>query len=181
MSSDDRHRRERLEQVFDAHEGQLRAYATRRLESRADVEDVVSETFAIAWRRLDDLPDEPLPWLYGTARRVIANHHRGTRRRTALAQAAADAVRTRGDGDETGILEALAALSEPDREALLLVAWEGLSHRRAAQALGCSTPAFAARHRRARMRLAKRLWGRSGVRPGPDPASRFDDPRKEAP
>lgn len=180
MSPDDKARRARLEQVFDAHEGQVRAYATRRLQSSADVEDVVSETFAIAWRRLDVLPDESLPWLYATARRVIANHHRGSRRRAALAQAAADVARTRADGDKTEILEALATLSEPDREALLLVAWEGLSHARAARVLGCSTAAFAARHRRARLRLAKRLWGSSGMTPGSDTTGRFDDPQKEA-
>lgn len=149
----------RLEAVFDAHEGQVRAYARRRVSLADDVEDIVAETFAVAWRRIDDLPREPLPWLYGTARRVIANHRRSARRRSALVDAVvADA--SRGPHEPaltTGLLEALATLSEDDREALLLVAWEGFGHRQAAQACGCSLAAFAARHGRARRRLARAL------------------------
>jgi RNA polymerase sigma-70 factor (ECF subfamily) len=36
----------------------------------------LAETFLVAWRRLDDVPDDPLPWLYRVARRVLANQRR---------------------------------------------------------------------------------------------------------
>ncbi len=68
---DEIQRRLRLERLFYAHAGAVRAYARRRTDS-ASADDAVSEVFAIAWRRLDDLPDEPLAWLLGCARRVLA-------------------------------------------------------------------------------------------------------------
>ncbi len=156
---DDPHRtaaRGRFEALFDAHERPVLAYAARRLARRSDAEDVVSETFAVAWRRLDDVPADALPWLLATARRVVANQNRGERRRTALREAIG---RERPDtsDDDHGLVEALASLREGDREALLLVAWEGLTHAQAAAVIGCSASAFAARHARARRRLASAL------------------------
>ena len=57
----------------------LLAYAMRRVEQRADAADVVAETFLTAWRRRAELPgdSEVKLWLFGVARRVLANHHRG--------------------------------------------------------------------------------------------------------
>jgi DNA-directed RNA polymerase specialized sigma24 family protein len=48
---------------------------------------VIAETFLTAWRRLDDVPagDEARLWLYGVARRMLANQRRGARRRSSLA------------------------------------------------------------------------------------------------
>src|SRR5438105_1748433 len=67
-------------QVYERTYGPINVYARRRVE-RDDVEDVVSETFAVAWRRIDAIPtDMALPWLYGVARRVIAQRHRSRRR-----------------------------------------------------------------------------------------------------
>ena len=70
--------RVRFEEIFDAHEVRVRAFVLRRLREVQDAEDVVAETFAIAWRRIGDVPPEALPWLYVTARLVLANH-RGPR------------------------------------------------------------------------------------------------------
>ncbi len=49
---------------------------------------MVAETFLVAWRRSADLPrdDEVRLWLYGVARRVLANHHRSGIRRERLGE-----------------------------------------------------------------------------------------------
>ena len=133
------------------------AYALRRTE-RATAEDVVAETFVIAWRRLDEVPDPPLPWLLGVARRVLANQRRGERRRDALLDRLRREPAPQPAPVEDGrALAALAALGERDREALLLHAWEGLDHAGAGTVMGCSAAAFAVRLHRARRRLAKEL------------------------
>jgi RNA polymerase sigma-70 factor (ECF subfamily) len=172
--------RVRFEEIFDAHEVRVRAFVLRRLREVQDAEDVVAETFAIAWRRIGDVPPEALPWLYVTARLVLANHRRSAGRRSALVDAvvaqAAIASDSPAESDESGVLEALAGLSEADQEALLLVAWEGLNHRQAARAAGCSVPAFAARHRRARRRLVEAMRGPEGARHGLQ--SPVDEPRE---
>jgi RNA polymerase sigma-70 factor, ECF subfamily len=135
------------------------AYALRRVD-RPTAEEVVAETFVIAWRRMDELPDPPLPWLLGVARRVLANVRRGERRRVALL----DRLRqqpavgtTPPPGAEGRALAALAQLRERDREALLLHAWEGLDHAGAATVMGCSAATFAVRFHRARERFARAL------------------------
>jgi len=128
-------------------------------------DDVVAETFLVAWRRLDDVPtDDPLPWLLGVARNVARNERRSTRRRDALVLRL-PAPRPAPPPDEpaeTGLVRAaLAALDEADRELLLLVAWDGLTPGRAAQVLGCSAGAARVRLHRARRRFADELGKRS--------------------
>jgi RNA polymerase sigma factor (sigma-70 family) len=163
MAQTDAQRRERFETLFERCHPDVVAYVLRRAP-RAAVEDVVSETFLVAWRALDGVPEEPLPWLYGVARRTLANHRRGRRRSAALS---ARLVHTAappppepevlGEGIAPTLREALLALSEREREALLLVAWEGLSPAQAASALGCSGAAFRVRLHRARGNLAQLL------------------------
>ena len=71
-------RAERFEQMFDSHAARVYAYAARR--SSPDVaNEVVGETFLVAWRRLDDVPPDPLPWLLNVARKVLANVRRKSR------------------------------------------------------------------------------------------------------
>ncbi len=160
----ERTREDRFEELFREHYRAVRGYALRRAPGDFFAQDVVSETFLVAWRRLDDVPDDPLPWLYGVARRVLANQRRSADRGSALerklASAATSAVgRDPGEGAGEGELlrTALARLSERDREALMLVAWHELSGDRAARAAGCTRTAFAVRLHRARARLAKQL------------------------
>ncbi|MEV7908225.1 RNA polymerase sigma factor, partial [Streptomyces anulatus] len=75
----------RFETVYRETYGQITAYAARRCDSPQDAADVVAETFTVAWRRMDELPsgEEATLWLYGVARRVLANHRRGEVRRQA--------------------------------------------------------------------------------------------------
>ena len=76
---------ERFERVFNGCYEPVLRYAARRVAPEA-VQDVVAETFLIAWRRRGQLDGDPLPWLYGIARRVAANTRRGSDRRTALGE-----------------------------------------------------------------------------------------------
>jgi RNA polymerase sigma-70 factor, ECF subfamily len=156
-------REERFEGLFRENYPFVRAYALRRTSGEA-AQDVVAETFLVAWRRLDDVPADALPWLYGVARRVLANQRRTADRGEALEERLAGATPHGGDrdpGDSAGDAEilrlALGRLSEPSREALMLVAWHGLSGARAARVAGCSRSAFAVRLHRARARLASEL------------------------
>jgi RNA polymerase sigma factor (sigma-70 family) len=141
----------------------VRAYALRRAAPDG-AQDAVAETFLVAWRRLEDVPEEPSPWLYGTARRVLANQRRSAARGVALEHrlsgaSVAGAAVDLGDsvGDAELVRLALGRLSDRSREALMLVAWEGLDGKGAARAAGCSKAAFAVRLHRARAQLAGEL------------------------
>jgi RNA polymerase sigma-70 factor (ECF subfamily) len=139
------------------------AFAIRRTVDRESAEDVAAETFAIAWRRRDEPVDDPLAWLYGVARRLIANQHRGTGRHAKLHVRLSreppfesrDPSSLVADRDAT--LSAFSALSDRDREILMLVAWEGVGSRAGAEILGCTRTAFELRLFRARRRLEKEL------------------------
>jgi RNA polymerase sigma factor (sigma-70 family) len=154
--------RRRLEDLFNAHGAAVRAYALRRLgpEGSASADDVVSQVFTVAWRRIDAVPGgAELPWLLGCARRVVLHVHRQARRDAALVvqlEALTTGVAVPATSDPV-LAEALASVGERDREALLLIAWEGLSVSEAAVALGCSRGAFAVRLHRARQRLSVAL------------------------
>jgi RNA polymerase sigma factor (sigma-70 family) len=150
-------RRLRFERVFDAHFRAVLAYAVRRGE-RAEADDVVAETFLVAWRRLDELPEDPKPWLLAVARGVLANQRRAAGRRAALDERLAREREVLGESlEDPPVLRALGRLSESDRELLLLVAWEGLSNKEAAATLECSCTALKVRLHRARLRLRATL------------------------
>lgn len=153
---------EKFTAVFRRHYPHVLAYALRRLDE-ASAHDVVAETFLAAWRHIDRLPDDPLPWLYRTAGHCVANQARGSRRQLRLAGRIAAAGEGIAPDHAEDVAEmarlhvALARLDEIDREALLLVAWEGLDHGGAAYAAGCSAGTFRVRLFRARRRLARLL------------------------
>ena len=158
MDPDDE-RKARLEALFAAHAASVLGYARRRSDP-VTADDVLSEVFAVAWRRLDLIPVDAKPWLLACARRVLANVRRGERRRGALIdRLTAVAPRVEGPPEATGnaVVDALAKLSERDREVLRLVAWEGLSPEQAGAALGCSRHALSMRLNRARKRLLDAL------------------------
>jgi RNA polymerase sigma-70 factor (ECF subfamily) len=148
-------RRRRLERLFVEHSAAVRAYAARRVAADV-VDDVSSDVFVVAWRRLEDMPEDALPWLLACARRIIANQRRSARRWAALHNRLID-ERPRPAAfaaPDSALGDALATLSGGDREVLMLVAWEGLDARQAAVVIGCSQRAFAMRLHRARRRLA---------------------------
>jgi RNA polymerase sigma-70 factor (ECF subfamily) len=158
--ADDRDRFERL--YRENFRAVLRFAATRIDPERA--KDVAAETFLVAWRRLDVVPAEPRPWLFGVARRVIAVQVRSQTRREALASrlrtahgegAATDLAAALADRDEA--LAAFATLGKRDREVLRLVTWDGLSAAEAADVLDVTRLAFTVRLHRARRRLERAL------------------------
>ncbi|MEW6583425.1 MAG: sigma factor [Actinomycetota bacterium] len=160
--TDDAPRRDRFEALYREHRRPIVAFAMRRVPADR-VEDVVADTFLVAWRRLPEVPADALPWLYAVAGHVVRNDARAARRGARLlAKAAAQGEATGGamgveeaDGPLDGPLgAALRALSPTDRETLFLAAWEGVSGRRAATAAGSTRAAFAVRLHRARRRLA---------------------------
>lgn len=153
----ERDRGEEFDVFYRAHAGDVRAYCLRRAEAPL-AEDALAETFEIAWRRWNDIPDQPKAWLFGVARRVLANRRRAETRQQALVERIA-AQPPMEDAAEDGppVLEALRRLTPLDQEALRLAAWEELSSREAADVLGCSPVAFRIRLLRARRRLARQL------------------------
>lgn len=160
MDHDVNRREGNFNALYDAHYAAVRAYAWRRAPAFAD--DIVAETFLVAWKRLEDIPaDAALPWLFGVARNAHLNIARSERRRrerelteaAAWPQQEAAAAGEATDAGDARVLQLLRLLPETDREVLLLVAWEGLDRAAIARALGCSRANVALRLHRARRRF----------------------------
>jgi RNA polymerase sigma-70 factor (ECF subfamily) len=75
--------RSRLEALFRAHGRSVRAYARRRADP-ATADDVLDDVFVVAWRHLDTIPTDALPWLLACARHALSNAQRADRRRARL-------------------------------------------------------------------------------------------------
>ncbi|NES14211.1 sigma-70 family RNA polymerase sigma factor [Micromonospora sp. PPF5-17] len=144
--------------MYERHHAAVYGYAVSRA-GRQLADDIVGDTFLVAWRRLAEVPATPLPWLLGVARNVIRERYREEVRQASLAaemrawvdEAGGDVAD--GVAERSAVLGALARLGDADRELLTLVAWHGLSHRAAARVVGCSVATFAVRLHRARRRL----------------------------
>ena len=148
---------QRCERLYRAHADQVHAYARRRSDAQS-ADEVLAEVFLIAWRRLDAVPSEPLPWLLGVARKALANQRRATSRAAALtARIGANLVAPDGAGADHAVLAALATLDPRDQEVLLLIAWEGLRQEEVGTVLRISRAAVATRLHRARKRFAEAL------------------------
>jgi len=168
--------RKRFEGVFGANSQLVFDYARRRTASLADAADVMAETMLVAWRRIEDVPDgdDERLWLYGVARRQLANHRRGLRRRQRLGQRLRERVgQDQGPvlvdahGDDSGVGAALALLSGDEQELIRLTSWEGLGGNEIAVMLGISPGSARIRIHRARNRLRDALIG--AARPSLDP------------
>jgi RNA polymerase sigma-70 factor (ECF subfamily) len=159
----ERERRRRFDVLFEAYSSDVVAYCGWRASSASDAEEAVAEVFLTAWRRLDDVPrgDAARVWLYATARRVIANQRRSTRRRAALSERIALATPPQdsapADAEESLVYEALRRLGPLDREVLLLSEWEGLSPAQIASVLHCPRVTARGRLHRARRRFRSAL------------------------
>jgi RNA polymerase sigma-70 factor (ECF subfamily) len=178
-------RQARFEALYAANHAPILGYALRRTASPDDAADILAETFLAAWRRLGEVPagDEARLWLYGVARRVLANHYRGERRRSALtgrlrAELASSYVPPEFDGEPARIARALRRLPERQRELLALNAWEGLDYGEIATVLGCSRNAVRIRLHRARASLAAELAGAAAPAPDPELSARSGQHRR---
>ena len=156
---------ERFQALYADHQAAVYAYAVSRA-GRQLADEVVSEVFLVAWRRLADVPAQALPWLLTVARNTACSQFRGSARQRSIsaelrawvteaelsAPDVADEV-----AERAAVLAALAALPEADRELLTLVAWHGLKPAEAARVVGCSTAAYFVRLHRARRRLERAM------------------------
>ena len=160
-----------FEAFYQAQYDDLLRYALRRVDQPADAADIVAETWVVAWRRRHDLPPvaEQRLWLFGTARRVLANHRRGRVRASRLSDKLAQDLQATArhvtEPDEP-VRRALSQLSERDREVLFLSAWEDLPPGDIATVLGCSAATARVRLHRARARF------RDALSDPPAPAAR---------
>lgn len=165
----------RLTALFEEHYDEVLAYCTRRI-GWDEADDVASEVFAVAWRRIDDIDWTTVrPWLYGIARHVIANRWRSLRRRNRLQDKLAGLAQPINDSPEVSlvrreedqqVIDCLMRLKPTDREILMLAAWEGLTAPEVGLVLGIATSTAEQRLHRARKRFAAVLRDRR-------PASRF--------
>lgn len=177
-------RRLRFELLYAKYAPAVKAYVLRRAEA-STADDIVAEVFVVCWRRFEEVPVDPLPWLLGVARRVLSTQRRGERRRGALhdrliqtagdssfeapddfaAEPVGGSIGTTAQSEDgalagvadAALAEALARLSESDRELLLLIAWEDLSPAEAAMVLGIKPATARVRLLRARRRLTQAL------------------------
>jgi RNA polymerase sigma factor (sigma-70 family) len=153
-------RRERFEHLYRSNYEAILGYVRRRT-GPDEAADVLAETFLVAWRRLETVPDGEAArlWLYGTARRVLANHERARRRRRRLdARLRAVAHGGWAPSESRGALAAaFERMSARDRELLSLAGWEGLDAKQIGTVLGCSANAARIRLHRARRRFAAEL------------------------
>jgi RNA polymerase sigma-70 factor (ECF subfamily) len=171
--------------IFDRHATVLHRYFVRRL-GPDEAESMVGEVFRIAFEKrtvYDLLRPTARPWLYGIATNLLAKHRRREARRIhAVARLAAhrlppldlaDGVSGAVDAAELWprVADAVTALPEPERDALVLHVWEGLSYEEVADALGVPIGTVRSRLNRARGRL-RELAGPSGREPDENTESR---------
>jgi RNA polymerase sigma factor (sigma-70 family) len=147
--------------LYADHHAHIVKYALRRLGDPDASTDLAQEVFVVAWRRRDEVPEHGLPWLYGVARRLLANHWRARRRAPVFVPLEPD--QRPGETGRPGrdrlhdVRVAVASLSEADQEILRLIGWEELSLVDAATVLGCRTATATVRLHRARKRLLQAL------------------------
>lgn len=162
MDVDDEERRRRFEELARGLVEPLRRFLARRTDP-ATADDVLADTLLVCWRRVEELPADPLPWAYGVARNCLANAERGERRQRRLAVKLASVAPpdvapdpAEQPGDDT-VTAALAELRPAEAELLRLWAWEQLGPGEIAIVLGITPNAASIRLHRARQSLGDRL------------------------
>jgi RNA polymerase sigma factor (sigma-70 family) len=156
---------QQFESLFRSHHQTVLSYCRRRL-APSDAEDAAADVFAVAWRRLGDIPEGEgaKAWLLAVAYKTIGNHRRGSNRRSFLGGKLAAQRRDEPETPETRVtdkdddlrlLDCLQKLRAPDQEILRLAAWDKLSHAQIGVILGIGEDAVSQRISRARSRLKK--------------------------
>lgn len=163
--------------LYSDHFSAILGYTLRRADSPDDAADLVAEVFLVAWRRRAQLPveEEIRPWLFGVARRVLANQRRGEQRRRHLGRRLRLELRehlsvhdpTEELVEVGAVRAALSTLPAADREVLELAVWEQIPPREIAIVLGLSAQVVRTRLSRARSRVRAVLEsGPAGHDPG---------------
>lgn len=179
-----------VEQALRANAADLLRYLLRRID-RDEAPDVLAEVFMTAWRRRDVVPQDPLRarmWLFGVARRTVANHRRTATRadaltarlRAALAATAADQAASypgsEVDERDDAVRDAVAALPPRQRELVRLVHWDGMTLVEAAEIAGIRASTARSHYARARDRLTHALRAPNEPDRHPAVASRAGTP-----
>jgi RNA polymerase sigma-70 factor (ECF subfamily) len=152
--------------VYDRYFRHIYRYAAARLDTQK-AEDIAAETFLLAFAQRDRFDSERgslRPWLFGIATNLVARHRRKEARYyKALARTwpepAVDSHENRvvasvaAEGMQPQLAKALIALSQGERDVVLLVALSQLSHEEVAEALGISYGTVGSRLSRARKKL----------------------------
>ncbi len=163
--------------LYERHAAAVFRFIARRAGPSA-AEDLLSEVFVAALgarkRVVPHASGSALPWLYGIANNVVRRHLRRSPVPSRSARDAGmdwDAVDARIDAEarRAQLRVALDALSRPERDLLLMVAWDGLTVAEAAEALGISAVAARSRLHRARHRVQRALTGPNAPNPNPEP------------
>ena len=155
--------------IYDRHAASLLRFLGRRAGARV-AEGLVGELFRIAFERrktFDVSRESALPWLYGIGSNLLLKHRRGEARRLrASARMAADLTPADGRPGAAAldarllfprVADAIEALPDDERAALLLFAWEELSYQSMAEALEVPIGTVRSRLNRARTRLRELL------------------------
>ena len=170
----DESRRERFERFAPGLVEPLRRYLARRTDPDT-AQDVLAETLLVCWRRVEDLPEEPLPWAYAVAANCLRNAERAARRQRRVAAKVATMEPRALPPDPAGDLDlsqALGRMRAEDAELLRLWAWEQLTPTEIATVLDITANAASIRLHRARERLRaelrkiERVSGHEGSREG---------------
>lgn len=149
--------------VLRTNGGRLLGFFANRVDSPDDAADLVGDVFLVAWRRSRHLPvdpDEARMWLFGVARKVLADHRRGIHRRDALDARIRERIAAAIEPDDTNrfeVREAVRTLPSQLGEVVQLVHWDGFSLEETAQLLGIPASTVRSRHARARMLLRAAL------------------------
>lgn len=171
---DDAERRDLVDEWFRSYSARVYAYLLHRTDNQT-AQDVLQEVFVTAFGKAEQVTEQPLGWLFGTARRLLANRRRGSRRLDQLITRLVENVGDDFDSDEAELrlafAQTLATLPEADREVLTLTGWYDLAPIDAAASLGCTASTYAVRLHRARKRLASELEA-AGYR-GASPVGQF--------
>jgi RNA polymerase sigma factor (sigma-70 family) len=164
------HRPDRFATIFDRHAAHIQRYLTRRLGCQA-ADDLVGETFLVAFgkrSRYDHARPDARPWLYGIATNLVRQHHREEVREYRLRATIGPEPDEGGHADRVAaqvtaaamhrmLAAALTALTEGDRDVLLLIAWESLTYEEVAEALGIPVGTVRSRLNRARRQVRAAL------------------------
>src|SRR3954469_8358322 len=146
------------------HAKRVFGFCLKWLRSREEAEDAAQTTFLYAWRGLDRgvVPAFEPAWVLAIARNVCLSQTEAGRRRSAEVardpHVLEDTVAAPSQNDELAVLpEALAALTEQQRRAIVMREWQGLSYQEIAAAPGLSQSAVETLIFRARRSLARTL------------------------
>jgi RNA polymerase sigma factor (sigma-70 family) len=161
---------DRFAALFDRHAPHIQRYLARRVGRQA-ADDLLAETFLVAWGKRESYNPsyrDARPWLYGIATNLIGQHRREEMRQFRLRQTAGPdrdkddyaervVVNLTAQSIRAALADALAGLAEPDRDVLLLIAWEQLSYEEVARALGIPVGTVRSRLHRARTKVRQAL------------------------